>query len=105
MFEGFELTYRDTGEASLRVRYGGEGPPRLHGHPQMHVCWYKVTPRLAQDFFVVCLDLHGYGASSKPPTASENRTRKGRWRATCWRLCRGWAASGSRSPVKTGAVT
>lgn len=74
MFEGFGLEYRDTGEARLRVRYGGEGPPLLllHGHPQTHVCWHRVAPRLAQDFFVVCPDLRGYGASSKPPTTPDH---------------------------------
>lgn len=71
MFDGFTLEHIDTGEAILRVRHGGSGPPLLlpHGHPQTHVCWHAVAPRLARDFTVVCPDLRGYGASSKPPTA------------------------------------
>lgn len=62
MFDGFTLEQVDTGEASLRVRYGGDGPPLLlHGHPQTHVCWHRVAPRLAEDFTGVCADLRGYG--------------------------------------------
>src|SRR5688572_8236444 len=39
MFEGFHLEMIEAGEAVLRVRYGGSGPPLLllHGHPQTHV--------------------------------------------------------------------
>lgn len=74
MFEPFTPAYIDTGEASLRVRYGGDGPPLLllHGHPQTHVCWHELAPRLAQDFFAVCPDLRGYEGSSKPPTAPDH---------------------------------
>src|SRR6478672_4465141 len=68
MFDGFELSMIDTGEAAIRVRHGGSGPPLLllHGHPQTHVMWHKVAPRLARDFTVVAADLRGYGESSKP---------------------------------------
>jgi len=64
----------DTGEAVLRVRQGGNGPPLLllHGHPQTHVMWHRLAPRLAQDFSVVLADLRGYGESSKPPTAPDH---------------------------------
>jgi hypothetical protein len=36
MFEGFTLGMVDVGEAALRVRHGGSGPPvlLLHGHPR-----------------------------------------------------------------------
>ena len=74
MFEGFTLAMIDTGEATLRVRHGGSGPPLLllHGHPQTHFMWHKLAPRLAQHFSVVMADLRGYGASSKPPTAPDH---------------------------------
>ena len=35
-FESFELSRIDVGEATLRVRHGGSGPPLLllHGYPE-----------------------------------------------------------------------
>lgn len=74
MFEGLALERIDVGDAELRVRYGGAGPPvlLLHGHPRTHVTWHRVAPLLAQDFTVVCPDLRGYGESSKPPTTPDH---------------------------------
>jgi haloacetate dehalogenase len=74
MFEGFETQMVDTGEAILRVRHGGHGPPilLLHGYPQTHAMWHKVAPLLARDFTVVAPDLRGYGDSSKPETTKDH---------------------------------
>jgi haloacetate dehalogenase len=74
MFEGFTLERIDTGEAELRVRHGGSGPPvlLLHGHPRTHVTWHRVAPLLAGRHTVVCPDLRGYGQSSKPPTTPDH---------------------------------
>jgi pimeloyl-ACP methyl ester carboxylesterase len=74
MFEGFRLEHVDVGDAVLRVRHGGEGPPLLllHGHPRTHVTWHRVAPRLAPHFTLVCPDLRGYGASSKPVTTPDH---------------------------------
>src|ERR671931_2061570 len=74
VFEGFKLDMIDAGEAVIRVRHGGSGPPLLllHGHPQTHAMWHKIAPRLAQDFTVVAADLRGYGDSSKPPTTADH---------------------------------
>ena len=68
MFEGFELDFFDVGPATLRVRYGGSGPPilLLHGHPRTHATWHRVAASLSTSFTVVCPDLRGYGQSSKP---------------------------------------
>ena len=71
MFEAFRLSTIDAGEASIRVRHGGSGPPLLllHGNPQTHVMWHLVATRLAEAFTVVATDLRGYGDSSKTETA------------------------------------
>jgi haloacetate dehalogenase len=74
MFDGFELERIDVGEAVLRVRHGGSGPPvlLLHGHPRTHTTWHRVAPLLAERRSVVCPDLRGYGESSKPPSTSDH---------------------------------
>jgi haloacetate dehalogenase len=74
MFEGFALDRIDAGEAVLRVRHGGSGPPvlLLHGHPRTHTTWRRVAPLLARDHTVICPDLRGYGESSKPPTTPDH---------------------------------
>jgi haloacetate dehalogenase len=68
LFNGFVLERVDVGEAKLRVRRGGSGPPllMLHGHPQTHAMWHLVAPQLAEHFTVVAPDLRGYGESSAP---------------------------------------
>jgi haloacetate dehalogenase len=74
MFEGFQLETIDTGEAQIRVRHGGSGPPLLllHGHPQTHMMWHRVAAQLAQQFSIVAPDLRGYGESSKPTTTDDH---------------------------------
>jgi haloacetate dehalogenase len=74
VFDGFELETIDTGEATIRVRHGGSGPPLLllHGHPQTHFMWHAVAKGLAKEFTIVAPDLRGYGDSSKPPTTSDH---------------------------------
>lgn len=74
MFDGFTLERVDVGDAVLRVRYGGAGPPvlLLHGHPRTHVTWHRVAPLLARSHTVVCPDLRGYGQSSRPATTADH---------------------------------
>ena len=74
MFEGFTLTTIKAGEIDIRLRHGGSGPPLLllHGHPQTHVMWHKIAPRLARDFTVIAPDLRGYGGSAKPATTADH---------------------------------
>src|SRR4029078_973157 len=71
---GCELAYMGAGAAARRAGDGGNGPPLLllHGHPQTHVMWHAIAPRLAQDFTVVASDLRGYGESSKPATTADH---------------------------------
>jgi haloacetate dehalogenase len=91
MFEGFELEHIDVGEAVLRVRHGGSGPPvlLLHGHPRTHTTWHRVAPLLAADHTVVCPDLRGYGESSKPATTPDHEPYSKRAMARdCVRLMR-----------------
>jgi haloacetate dehalogenase len=75
VFEGFALDFVDVGDARLRVRHGGTGPPLvlLHGHPRTHATWNRVAPLLADTHTVVCPDLRGYGGSSKPTTTADHR--------------------------------
>jgi haloacetate dehalogenase len=67
---------RDVQTSGARIRVAtagatdGQGPPvlLLHGHPQNHLTWYKVAPKLVEaGYTVVAPDLRGYGDSSKPP--------------------------------------
>ncbi|HMR31680.1 MAG TPA: alpha/beta hydrolase [Geminicoccaceae bacterium] len=69
LIPGFALHDIRTSALRLRCSIGGGGPPLLllHGHPQTHVTWHKVAPRLARHFTVVAADLRGYGDSDKPP--------------------------------------
>ncbi|MGI9533783.1 MAG: alpha/beta fold hydrolase [Thermodesulfobacteriota bacterium] len=52
----------------INTVHGGNGEPLLllHGYPQTHMMWHKIAPILADDFYLVCPDLRGYGDSSKP---------------------------------------
>lgn len=74
MLEAFDDRTVDLGEVRLRVRVGGSGPPvlLLHGHPQTHVMWHRVAPRLAADLTVVLADLRGYGDSSVPDAGDDH---------------------------------
>ncbi|MFE4964391.1 alpha/beta fold hydrolase [Streptomyces sp. NPDC056660] len=69
VFDGFETARVDVGEASVFVRYGGNGPPvvLLHGHPRTSATWHRVAPLLVRaGHTVVCPDLRGYGRSRGP---------------------------------------
>lgn len=69
VFDGFTVTQLQVGEASLYVRYRGDGPPvlLLHGRPRTSATWHRVAPRLLRrGFTVVCPDLRGYGRSRGP---------------------------------------
>lgn len=65
--QGEEFTIRANGVDIHGVKLG-EGAPLLllHGHPETHLMWHKVAPKLARRFTVVATDLRGYGDSGKP---------------------------------------
>ena len=70
LFPDFKSKKIKTSEAEINLVIGGQGPPLLlvHGYPQSHIMWHKVSPVLAKKFTVVATDLRGYGDSSKPKT-------------------------------------
>ena len=53
---------------------GGEAILFLHGFPESHRTWRAVAPALAGDYFVVCPDQRGFGASDKPEGVEQYRT-------------------------------
>lgn len=71
-FRPFDLT-RDG--VRIHGRIGGAGPPLLllHGHPQTHLIWHRVAPKLVERFTLVMADLRGYGDSGRPPADAEHR--------------------------------
>lgn len=73
--EGFELHKQDVRGIKINYAVAGSGPPvlLLHGHPQTHVAWRKIAPRLAAEGFqVVVPDLRGYGDSDKPKSDNQH---------------------------------
>nr|AHX39399.1 hypothetical protein wt6.23 [Streptomyces sp. WT6] len=75
VFVKFATRTVHTDEASVFVRYGGEGPPLLllHGHPRTSATWHRVAPLLIRrGFTVVCPDLRGYGRSRGPAPAPDH---------------------------------
>lgn len=75
-FDGFDLSRIDVGEATLRVRHGGSGPPLLllHGYPETHMMWAAIAQDLARDFTVIAPDLRGYGESTGPRDRDDHET-------------------------------
>jgi haloacetate dehalogenase len=71
---GFEYQRIKTSGATINVAMRGKGAPLLllHGYPETHRMWHKVAPALADEFFVVCADLRGYGDSSKPEGTADH---------------------------------
>lgn len=71
---GFRWQDVAVGDLRIRAAVGGKGPAllMLHGHPQTHLTWHKVAPKLAERFTVVLTDLRGYGDSSKPEGGADH---------------------------------
>ena len=47
-FSDFKISFLRIKKGSIRYRKAGSGPPilMLHGNPQTHVMWHKVSPEL-----------------------------------------------------------
>jgi pimeloyl-ACP methyl ester carboxylesterase len=76
---GLDVTSIDIADdVQLNTAVGGQGSPivLLHGFPQTHLMWRHVAPILANRHTVVCPDLRGYGASSKPTAVNEDSYSK-----------------------------
>jgi pimeloyl-ACP methyl ester carboxylesterase len=67
-----------TDGVELNAAVGGDGPAvvLLHGFPETHLMWRNVAPVLAEHHTVVCPDLRGYGASSKPEAVAKDTYSK-----------------------------
>ncbi|MBB2897529.1 alpha/beta fold hydrolase [Pseudomonas sp. AS2.8] len=78
LFAGFAQRRLNIDGVELNCRVGGQGPALLllHGHPQTHVMWHKVAPRLAERFTLVAADLRGYGDSTKPDAGAEAYSKR-----------------------------
>lgn len=76
MIAGFDYERVETSGAEIQVARGGSGPPLLllHGYPQTHAMWHAVAPALAEHHTIVCPDMRGYGASSKPTGDPDHAT-------------------------------
>lgn len=76
-FEGFTEQRVTTSRGAIRVRHGGSGFPvlLLHGHPRTHTTWFRVAPKLAQRFCVVCADMPGFGQSYQPETLADSSAK------------------------------
>ena len=66
---GFDVQRVQLPGIVINYASAGTGPPvlLLHGHPQTHVVWRKVAPRLVEaGYRVIAPDLRGYDDSDKP---------------------------------------
>ncbi|KZL90651.1 alpha/beta fold hydrolase [Clostridium magnum] len=76
-FQGFKHLEVDTGEVTIQTWVGGHGKEvilLLHGHPESHLMWHGVAPKLAENYTVVVTDMRGYGDSSKPEGLPDHST-------------------------------
>ncbi|OKL55627.1 hypothetical protein UA08_09084 [Talaromyces atroroseus] len=66
-------------DVTIHGIHGGSGPPLLllHGFPQTHHIWHRVADELAKNYYIVAIDLRGYGHSSKPD-GGEGHVRYGK---------------------------
>ena len=73
-FPGFQQRNIEVEQTNINFVIGGAGRPilLLHGYPQTHVMWRKITPILADHYTVVATDLRGYGDSGRPLSGKDH---------------------------------
>jgi haloacetate dehalogenase len=73
---GFQYRRMGVNGVTINAALKGTGKPLLllHGYPETHHMWRTVAPALAEEFSIVCPDLRGYGASSKPQSSPDHAT-------------------------------
>lgn len=76
-FTTFDISVEQ--DVTIHGIHGGSGPALLlvHGFPQTHHIWHRVADELAKQYYVVAIDLRGYGRSSKPD-GGEGHVRYGK---------------------------
>ncbi len=77
LYKNFTHAKIETSGALINLVHGGKGKPLLllHGYPETHAMWhaYRAKAR-GKTFHVVCIDLRGYGDSSKPESTPDYYT-------------------------------
>lgn len=65
---------RGFGKSKIYTSHGGNGPPLLliHGNPMCQLTWHKILPDLIKNFYIVAVDIRGYGDSEGPKAGGEN---------------------------------
>ena len=65
---------RGFGKSKIYTSHGGNGPPLLliHGNPMCQLTWHKILPALIKNFYIVAVDIRGYGDSEGPKAGGEN---------------------------------
>jgi haloacetate dehalogenase len=75
-FDEFEHRNFDVNGTSVSVRFGGriDGPTLMlvHGSPQTHVMWRRVSALLRDRYFLILPDLRGYGDSAPATDRSDH---------------------------------
>ena len=61
------------GKAKIFTSYGGNGRPLLliHGNPMCQLTWHKLLPVLIKKYFIVAVDIRGYGDSVGPKSGGK----------------------------------
>src|SRR6202023_968031 len=72
--DSFESSKVEVSGNTIFVRRYGEGPAVLavHGFPRTSLMWRFLSPKLAENHTVICVDLRAYGRSGTPPSTDDH---------------------------------